>query len=709
MSARCCGRVGGRSAVSRRRRDACFVRPAYARLFSTSAQAVVERAQSLTPPPTRLTEPLNEQISTFRELLNRRSRILALTGAGISTESGIPDYRSPGRPPHNPITHQAFMRSDAIRKRYWARSMVGYHRMQAAQPNSGHVALAAAQRNGRVHHIVTQNVDALHEKAGASHVVHLHGNIDQVQCQSCKHISSRAQLQRQLEQLNPAFAQHVHQLIQHATTLFQRQQTEQQQHREQSGHAQSTPATAASLIPHNHDEDAPLQGSERSMASLRPDGDIELQNEAYYSSMNIPPCDECGGVLKPDVVFFGANVPREVHAQVDGQLLRINFAEGQEVAAGDRLAEIDPRLFQAAYDQAVANTARDAATLANARRDLERYAGLGNAIAQQTVDTQRATVRQAEATVAADRAAAASAKTQLGYTRIVAPIPGRTGLRQVDAGNIVHPGDTNGIVTIAQLQPISVLFSLPQQDLPKVAAATARGPVAVLATDADGKVLDSGALALVDNAIDQSTGTVRLKATLPNASRALWPGAFTNVRLLSDVLHNALYIAAAAVQRGPDGTFVYVFDPKTHKVALRKVTVALTEDQVAVIGQGLGDGDQVVVDNAGKLNDGMTVALPGETPADQTGKKGGKAPAGKDAGKSGDDHADDAPADKKPGGSTAGRFSAQSGAHNTEGAANGEGAPNSGPGEGSAVKGAEGRAANGSSQQAAPQGSRAGQ
>ena len=361
-----------------------------------------------------------------------------------------------------------------------------------------------------------------------------------------------------------------------------------------------------------------------------------------------------------------------VHAQVDGQLLRVNFNEGQEIAAGAVLAEIDPRLFQAAYDQAVANTARDAATLANAKLDLTRYASLGNAIAQQTVDTQRATVRQAEATVAADRAAAASAKTQLGYTRIVAPISGRTGIRQVDVGNIVHPGDTNGIVTIAQLQPISVLFSLPQQDLPKIVAATARGTVAVLATDADGKVLDTGTLALVDNTIDQATGTVRLKATLPNDNQSLWPGAFTNVRLLADVLQNALYVAAAAVQRGPDGTFVYVFDPATHKVALRNVTVALTEDQVAVISQGLNDGDQVVTDNSGKLNDGMTVALPGETPA------------------RGDANTDKA----KQAEGTAGHFGARKGAHSTEGAAGGQdnkmGVPNSGPGEGSTVKGAEG-------------------
>ena len=322
MSVRCSRRTASRLASSRPPFNTPPLRSHSARCFSsTSAQTVAQPIQTLTPPPTRLTSPLTDQIATLRDLLNRRSRILALTGAGISTESGIPDYRSPGRPPHNPITHQAFMRSEAIRKRYWARSMVGYHRMQAAQPNSGHVALAAAQRNGRVHHIVTQNVDALHEKAGASHVVHLHGNINQVQCQQCKRITSRATLQQQLEQLNPPFAQHVHQLVQHATLLFQQQMAAQQQQRDTAVDGQqSTPLSAASLIPHNHDEDAPLADKERSMASLRPDGDIELQNEAYYSDMNIPACDECGGVLKPDVVFFGANVPREVHAEVDALL-----------------------------------------------------------------------------------------------------------------------------------------------------------------------------------------------------------------------------------------------------------------------------------------------------------------------------------------------------------------------------------------------------
>ena len=325
MSARCSSKATRRLASSRSHLTTHLTPLRTARCFSsTSAQAVAQRVQTLTPPPTRLTEPLNDQIATLRTLLNRRSRILALTGAGISTESGIPDYRSPGRPPHNPITHQAFMRSDAVRKRYWARSMVGYHRMQAAQPNSGHVALAAAQRNGRIHHIVTQNVDALHEKAGASHVVHLHGNINQVQCQQCRRITSRAELQEQLEQLNPAFAQHVHQLIQQATLLFQQQMTHQQQQRDATPptNSHSTPLSAASLIPHNHDEDAPPADNDKqhSMASLRPDGDIELQNEAYYADMNIPACNDCGGVLKPDVVFFGANVPREVHAQVDSLL-----------------------------------------------------------------------------------------------------------------------------------------------------------------------------------------------------------------------------------------------------------------------------------------------------------------------------------------------------------------------------------------------------
>ncbi len=321
-----------------------------------------------------------------------------------------------------------------------------------------------------------------------------------------------------------------------------------------------------------------------------------------------------------------------VHAQVDGQLLALNFTEGQEVKAGDVLAQIDPRLYQAAYDQAVANQKKDAATLENAKRDLERYAGLGNAIAQQTVDTQKSSVSQAAATVAADAAAVASAKTQLSYTTITAPIDGRTGIRNVDVGNIIKAGDTNGIVTITQVKPISVLFSLPQQVLPQLMTAQQKGTVTVLATDAQGKVLDTGALVLVDNQIDQATGTVKLKATLPNESLALWPGAFTNVRLLADTMVNALYIPAAAIQRGPNSTYVFIFNPADHSVKMQDVEVALNEDQVAVITKGLSDGDQVVTDNAGKLTDGSKVALPGETPSPadkKTDKKeaGGAPPA----------------------------------------------------------------------------------
>ena len=290
-------------------------------LSSVTAEAVRQHVSSIesSAPPSlpstsvpSLTATQQQQLSTLRSLLSHRRHVLVLTGAGLSTESGIPDYRSPGRPPHNPITHQTFARSEAARQRYWARSMIGYQRMVDAQPNAGHRAIGSAQQAGRVQAVVTQNVDELHERGGAADVVHLHGSIHQVECMQCADITSRSALQRQLETLNPDFTRHIRALLLQATVLFQQQQ---QQSAGAQHDAPSPPPSA--LIPHNHDEDAPM---ERRLASLRPDGDIELQNESFYSGMRIPPCALCGGVLKPRVVFFGANVPRVVHDRVDALL-----------------------------------------------------------------------------------------------------------------------------------------------------------------------------------------------------------------------------------------------------------------------------------------------------------------------------------------------------------------------------------------------------
>ena len=302
-----------------------------------------------------------------------------------------------------------------------------------------------------------------------------------------------------------------------------------------------------------------------------------------------------------------------VHSQVDGQLMAVKFREGQNVKAGDVLAQIDPRTFQAQYDQAVATKAKDEAQLANTKVDLNRYIKLGNTVSRQTLDTQRATVKQLEATVQADEAAMHNTGTQLSYTTITAPLSGRVGIRQVDQGNIVHPGDANGLVVITQLTPISVIFSLPQQNLDAVNSQLAQHALEVDALAADAKtVVDKGTLALVDNQIDQTTGTVKLKATLPNASYQLWPGAFTNVRLLLTTRPGAMTIPTVAVQHGPQGAYVFVYHADTTAVSTQPVTVGMTIDQDSVIDSGLEDSMQVVTDGMAKLQDGskVTVAEP---------------------------------------------------------------------------------------------------
>ena len=297
--------------------------------------------------------------------------------------------------------------------------------------------------------------------------------------------------------------------------------------------------------------------------------------------------------------------------RVDGQIQKVSFVEGQHVKAGDLLVQIDPRPYQAAYDQVVAKKAQDEAQLANAKLDLERYAALlkTSAAPRQQADTQRALVAQLEATVRADQGAIDAAKVQLDYTSIASPIDGVTGIRLVDQGNIVHATDTNGIVVVTELQPISVVFSLPEDNLQSVAQAMAQGPVEVAALSRDGKTeFDRGTLLLIDNQIDPTTGTIRLKATFPNPNNSLWPGQFLNVRLLLQTERNVLTVPSAAVERGPDGLFTYVVKSDS-TVEMRTVTVGQDTGTVAVIASGLSPGDRVVTAGQYRVQPGAPVQV----------------------------------------------------------------------------------------------------
>lgn len=300
-----------------------------------------------------------------------------------------------------------------------------------------------------------------------------------------------------------------------------------------------------------------------------------------------------------------------VRAQVNGKLLSVNFKEGQDVKKGDVLAEIDPVIYQAQYDQAVAKKAQDEATLANARMDLVRYQQLAasKAGSAQQADTQKALVAQLEALVKSDQAAIDNAQATLGYTKIIAPLSGRAGLRQVDQGNIVQTSDATGVVVITQLQPISVQFSLPQQQIFRVNTALAKGPLAVDVFGNDGKtVADTGKVTGVDNQVDQTTGTVKVKAEFPNANFQLWPGQFVNVRLKVNTLDKAIVVPTAAVQRGPAGTFVYVIG-QDNTVAARPVTVTLQNETLAVIASGITVDDQVVTTGFANLSEGAKVTI----------------------------------------------------------------------------------------------------
>ncbi len=308
-----------------------------------------------------------------------------------------------------------------------------------------------------------------------------------------------------------------------------------------------------------------------------------------------------------------------VHVQVDGTLQEVRVREGQDVHVGDVIARIDPRLYQAALDQAVAKKAQDQANLANARVDLVRYqklAATAYTSAQQS-DTQKATVAQLEAQVAQDQAQIDTARTNLSYTTVTAPVDGRVGLRLVDAGNIVHTSDSSGVVVITTLHPIAVVFSLPQQNLPLVTAAMALGPpVAQALPQGDGgTVLDQGTLAVVDNQVDSSTGTIKLKAYFPNARLQLWPGAFLTVRLLVDTRRDATTVPPVAVQRGPQGPYVYVV-ANDDTAARRLVKVGHEDQSASIVEDGLKPGERVVVDGASRLTDKVkvTIAQPAGTP-----------------------------------------------------------------------------------------------
>jgi membrane fusion protein, multidrug efflux system len=298
-----------------------------------------------------------------------------------------------------------------------------------------------------------------------------------------------------------------------------------------------------------------------------------------------------------------------IHVRIDGELHEIRFTEGQFVHSGDVLAQIDPRQIQAALDQAKAKKAQDKALLISAQKDLARAKALfeKNSQSQQVVDQTQAKVDQLAAALDADQAMIESAETQLSYTTIQSPIDGRLGMRLIDKGNIVHANDPTGLVVITQVQPIAVIFSVPQDYLQNITAAMKQGPLKVLAYSRDNATkLGEGTLLLIDNQIDAATGTLRLKASFPNEDDALWPGQFVNARLELTVRRDAVAVPAQVIQRGPNSLYAYVV--KTDQsVERRPIKVGPVRDGLAVIESGLSPGERVVVDGQFKLRPGAKV------------------------------------------------------------------------------------------------------
>jgi multidrug efflux system membrane fusion protein len=354
---------------------------------------------------------------------------------------------------------------------------------------------------------------------------------------------------------------------------------------------------------------------------------LALKHEPASAAMQkAPPAInvETAGVTQADVPIYlqglgtvQAFYTVTVTARVDGELEKVGFVEGQTVHKGDLLAQIDPRPSRAAFEQAVATKAKDAAQLANAKRDFERYTILQpqDLASKQTVDTQRALVDQLTAQLQVDQAQIDSTRTQLDYTRITSPIDGRTGIRLVDPGNIVRAADTTGIVVVTQVQPITVIFTLPEESLEAVTSALAAGPVKVATVArSGGAALDEGTLQLIDNQITSATGTLKLKAIFGNTHNALWPGQFVNARVLIRTDRNVLTIPTAAVQLGPNGPFTYVVKSDS-TVEVRPLKLGEESDGMTIVSGGLAIHEQVVTSNQYRLQAGTLVHSAAATPA----------------------------------------------------------------------------------------------
>ena len=300
-----------------------------------------------------------------------------------------------------------------------------------------------------------------------------------------------------------------------------------------------------------------------------------------------------------------------IHSQVDGKLQEVLFTEGQHIMKGDVIAKIDPRLFKAALDQAQAKKAQDQALLGSAQKDLARFKALATKSfeTQQNVDLQQGKVDQLAAVIDADDAAIETAQTQLDYTTITAPSDGRIGVRLVDPGNVVRASDAGPIATLVLAQPAAVMFTLPSRALDDIRQATDRGPIEVIAFDQDNRLpLSTGKLLMIDNAVDQATATIRLKAIFPNADDRLWPGEFVNARLLMETRRDAIVVPSSAVQRGPQGLYTWVVTPNNTAV-VRQIQVGPTAEDLTIVDSGVNEGDRVVIDGQYKLQTNSPVSV----------------------------------------------------------------------------------------------------